>query len=791
MKAVELHPAGISHGQSGWESADLLLERVHPFEHHAPRIERDRQHGADDPGSNGKRCGPWADQSHDDQRDQHHAGRPVGNRVKAHQRDAKKRAGERASVRGVERLEYLEGGRSDKRAEHDHAPKPNDQGEDVEVSHGEHAVIMPAGGRGLINSSSAAQARREREGPSVSTSVSEVYLPVQESARVSALVNIATQLRIDSVRATTEAGSGHPTTCCSAADIVAALFFAEMRYDPSRPQLADNDRFVLSKGHAAPLLYAAWAEAGYLRREDLLSLRRLESDLEGHPTPRLPFVDVATGSLGQGLAAGVGIALNARRISSDHRTYVLLGDGESAEGSVWEAADVAAQERLDTLCGVTDVNALGQSMPTQWQHNLEALAARWRAFGWHPVMVDGHDMVALLSAFDEARRTKGRPTMILAKTLKGKGLAAIEGRSGWHGRALKKGAEADAAIAELESQFVPNAEPRPTPVLPTEVSRAVPVRGTVGTPAYALGEMVATREAYGTALAKLGSSDDRIVALDADVKNSTFSDRFEHVCPERFYQNFIAEQVMLGAAMGLASRGAIPFPSTFAAFLTRAADFIRMAAISGANVKVAGSHAGVSIGEDGASQMALEDLAMARAQPNIAVLYPCDAVSTERLLEAAAYHPGPVYLRTSRPKTPVIYPPSEVFPIGGLKVIRKSQADVATVIGVGVTVFEALQAYDVLMAEGISIRVVDLYSVQPLDASTLVACAQETGGRLVTVEDHYAAGGIGDAVAAAVAPAGFTVTRLAVREIPHSGTPEQLLDRYGISARHIVAAVKA
>ncbi len=615
-------------------------------------------------------------------------------------------------------------------------------------------------------------------------------MPVQASARVSALINIATQLRIDSVRSTSEAGSGHPTTCCSAADLVSALFFAEMRYDPADPQHADSDRFVLSKGHAAPLLYAAWAEAGYLRRDDLLNLRKLDSDLEGHPTPRLPFVDVATGSLGQGLCAGVGIALNARRIKSDYRTYVLMGDGESAEGSVWEAGDVAAHEKLDNLCGITDVNALGQSMPTQWQHNMDALATRWRAFGWHPIVVDGHDIAAILDALDEARRTKGRPTMILARTLKGKGLKAIEGKNGWHGKALKKGDELNAAIAELEAQFVPDSEPKPTPKRPATVSRPAPAAGSVGTPAYALGELVATREAYGTALAKLGTSDERIVALDADVKNSTFSDRFEHVCPERFYQNFIAEQVMIGAAMGLASRGAIPFPSTFAAFLTRAADFIRMAAISGVNVKMAGSHAGVSIGEDGASQMALEDLAMMRAQPNITVLYPCDAMSTERLLETAAYHPGPVYMRTSRPKTPVIYGPDEAFPVGGLKVLRQSANDVATVIGAGVTVFEALKAYDELKASGIAIRVVDLYCLQPVDAAALSLCARETKGRMITVEDHYAAGGIGDAVASAVNGAGATVTRLAVREIPHSGTPEELPNRYGISAKQIVEAVR-
>jgi len=616
-------------------------------------------------------------------------------------------------------------------------------------------------------------------------------LPVQSSSSVSALKNIATRLRIDSVRSTSEAGSGHPTTCASAAEIMAALFFAEMRYDPRDPQHDDNDRLVLSKGHAAPILYAAWAEAGFLTHEETLTLRRLDSDLEGHPTPRLPFVDVATGSLGQGITAAIGIALNARRIRSEYRTYVLLGDGESAEGSVWEAASAGASTRLDSLCGITDVNGFGQSGPSVWGHDVDAYAARWSAFGWHTVRVDGHDVQALVDAFDEARRTKGRPTMILAKTLKGKGIAIAEGRPGWHGKAFKKGAELDAVITELEAQVVPEDEPArvPGPRNASAPPRLAPRRGTVS-PTYALTDQVATREAYGTALAALGRDDDRIVALDGDVKNSTFSERFEEKHADRFYQQYIAEQVLIGAAMGLASRGAIPFPSTFAAFLTRAADFIRMAAISGLNIKMAGSHAGVSIGEDGPSQMALEDLAMMRAQPNITVLYPCDAMSTERLLELMAYHPGPAYMRTSRPKTALIYGPDEPFRIGGLKVLRQSASDVATVVGGGITVFEALKAHDELRTRGIGVRVIDLYSLQPIDAESLLQSAAATNGRVITVEDHYAAGGIGDAVASAVAGSGVTVERLCVREIPRSGTPEQLLDRYGISARHIVAAVE-
>jgi len=619
-------------------------------------------------------------------------------------------------------------------------------------------------------------------------------MPIDRASLIPALKNIATRLRIDSLRSTSETGTGHPTSCCSMADITAALFFAEMRFDPKDPRNTENDRFVLSKGHAAPILYAAWAEAGLFDRAELLKVRSIGSDLEGHPTPRLSFVDVATGSLGQGICAAIGSALNARRIGSDYRTYVLLGDGESAEGSVWEAADVGTLERLDNLCGITDVNALGQSRPTMWQHDMDQFARRWRAFGWHAIVIDGHDLSAILDAFAEARATKGQPTMILARTLKGKGVSSVEGKDGWHGKAFKTGEELDRALAELETQLVPVAggvNLSTQIARPASAPRQVAAPKPVAPPAYAMGDLVATREAYGTAIAKLGEADSRIVALDADVKNSTFSDRFEKVLPDRFYQNFIAEQVMVGAAMGLAARGAIPFPSTFACFLARAADFIRMAAISKVNIKLAGSHAGVSIGEDGPSQMALEDLAMCRAEPNYTVLYPCDAVSTERLVALMAYHPGPAYMRTSRPKTPVIYANDETFTIGGLKVLRESAQDAVTVIGAGVTVFEALKAYDQLKAAGVSIRVIDLYSVAPVDGAGLVAAARATKGRVITVEDHYAAGGIGDAVSEAVSGAGFAVHRLAVREIPRSGKPDELLDRFGISAPHIVTAVRA
>jgi len=566
-----------------------------------------------------------------------------------------------------------------------------------------------------------------------------------------------------------------------------------MRFDPKDPQHPEADRFVLSKGHAAPLLYAAWSAAGAFPREHLLTLRQLSSDLEGHPVPRLPFVDVATGSLGQGLCAGVGIALNARRLRSDYRTYVLIGDGETAEGSIWEAADVASNLKLDNLCGLTDMNAFGQSQPTQWEHRVQELTQRWTAFGWHAIAIDGHDLGAIRSALDEARRTKGQPTMIVARTIKGKGVSFIEGRDGWHGKALKKGDELDRALAELEQQRVkadgslpeiPKPPHRrdegPLPDFPRELRP----------PSYKRGDKVATREAYGTALAALGGLDGRIVALDADVKNSTFSETFQKAFPDRFFEIFIAEQAMVGAAMGLASRGAVPFPSTFACFLSRASDFIRMAGISNLNVKLAGSHAGVSIGEDGPSQMALEDLAAMRAVPNCTVLYPSDAISAERLVALAASTAGPVYIRTSRPKTALLYDVSDTFVVGGSKVLKQSGSDRVTVVAAGITVFEALKAHETLESDGVAIRVIDAYSVQPIDRDGLIAAGRATGGLILTVEDHYAHGGLGDAVSEAVWDQGFRVRRLAVREIPRSGTPEELVDRFGISARAIVDAVR-
>jgi len=604
------------------------------------------------------------------------------------------------------------------------------------------------------------------------------------------LQNKATQLRIESVRATSEAGSGHPSSCCSAADIVAALFFSVMRYDPKNPKALNSDRFVLSKGHAAPLLYAVWAEAGLFPKSELLKLRTLASDLEGHPTPRLSFVDMATGSLGQGLPVGIGIALNAKFVDKlDHRTYVLMGDGESVEGSVWEAAEVARHHGLDNLCAIVDVNRLGQSDPTMLQHDMEGYRSRWASFGWQALVVDGHDLSALLAAFDTAAGTKGKPTVLLAKTFKGKGISFMENQPGWHGKPVTKGEETKKAIDELTKQLKPSstAISFKKPSTPVQASSSI---SPLPRSPYKVGDTAATREAFGVALEALGAVNPLVVGLDADVKNSTYTDKFSKKFPNRFFENFIAEQNMVGVAAGLAACGKVPFAATFACFLARAYDFIRMAAISGSNIKLVGTHVGVSIGEDGPSQMGLEDIAMMAAQPGVTVLYPSDATCTYRLVETAAKHKGMVYIRAGRPKSPVLYGPDETFQIGGSKVIRQSASDVLTIVAAGVTLFEALKAYDTLKVAGVSVRIVDLYSIVPIDRITLLDSARATQGRILTVEDHYAHGGLGDAVLSAVGPEGIKVHKLAVRTIPHSGKPDELVDHFGIGARSIVEAAK-
>jgi transketolase len=600
------------------------------------------------------------------------------------------------------------------------------------------------------------------------------------------LKGIANQLRIHSIAATTAAGSGHPTSCCSAADVVAALFFGHMRYDPKNPHFYNNDRFILSKGHAAPLLYAAWAETGRFPAEELLTLRRLDSDLEGHPTPRLPFVDVATGSLGQGLAVGVGMALCARLDNLDYRTYVLMGDGECAEGAVWEAASLAGINQLNNLVAIVDVNRLGQSQETAFGHNLNTYKKRFEAFGWRTEEIDGHDMDEIVEVL-AAVGLGNQPLVILAKTLKGAGISFIQDKEGWHGKPLNKD-EAARAIAELQptaksgvGQSIPAPNQLPAPKNDAPASYP-PIN-------YKLGDLVATREAFGAALLRIGEVDPRVVGLDGDTKNSTYSEKFFKKFPNRFVECFIAEQNMVGVATGFSTRGKVPFASTFACFFSRAYDQIRVAGISMANVKLVGSHVGVSIGEDGASQMGLEDIAMMRAIAGSVVLYPSDAVSAEKLMDQMAATKGIAFLRTSRPKMPVIYNNDEQFPIGGAKVLR--QGDKATVVAAGVTLNEALKAADALKNEGIAITVIDAYSIKPLAKDVILSAARATNNTVVTVEDHYAEGGIGDAVAGELSVEGIKVHKLAVRELPHSGKPEELLAKYGIDSAAIVRTVKS
>ena len=597
----------------------------------------------------------------------------------------------------------------------------------------------------------------------------------------------ADKLRIHSVRTTTKAGSGHPSTCLSAADIVSALFFHVMRYDPHDPTNPNNDRFVLSKGHAAPLLYAAYAEVGAIPVEKLDTLREIDSELEGHPTPRFKWSEVATGSLGQGLSIGVGMAFNGKLDKLDYQVYVMMGDGESAEGSVWEAAALASHYKLDNLIGIVDVNRMGQSQNTMYEFDIESYQKRFEAFGWHAIGIDGHNMSEILAALDEAKNTVDQPTVIVAKTLKGKGVSLIEDKDGWHGKPIPE-EDMASALKELDKpvpdyEFKIECPPKSEVSLPT-------TSGEIEPPNYEIGEEVATRSGFGTGLAKLGDVNPLVVSLDGDTKNSTYAQDFMEAHPERYFECFIAEQNMVGAAVGLSSRGKIPFASTFAAFLTRAFDHIRMSAISAANIKYVGSHCGTSIGQDGPSQMGLEDIAMMRAIPNSVVVYPSDAVAAEKLVAEVAQHKGIAYIRTSRPKTPVLYPNDEEFKIGGSKVLRSSDNDAVTVVTAGVTIHEALKAYKILKEEGINIRIIDAYSVKPIDAETLKKAAAETNNTIICVEDHYYDGGLGDAVLSAVGEDGVRVHKMAIKELPRSGQPEELMELYGISSECIVKKVK-
>ncbi len=606
-------------------------------------------------------------------------------------------------------------------------------------------------------------------------------------SKVKTWQQLARQMRVDSIRCTTAAGSGHPTSSMSAADIMAVLMEKYLRYDFEKPNYPNNDRLIFSKGHACPLLYSFYKAAGAIKDDELLSLRTLGSRLEGHPVPEvLPWVDVATGSLGQGLPMGVGVALAAKLDKLPYRTWVLLGDSETAEGSVWEAFNTASFYKLENLTAIIDMNRLGQRGPTELQWDSAGYAARARAFGWHAIEIDGHNLEAIDKAFAEAAGVNDRPQVIIAKTEKGHGINLTANKENWHGKALSK-EQAKTAIEELggESNLVVQVQK------PTAVNyEPAKLKGEMAAPNYA--KDVATREAYGDALKALGAVHPEMVVLDAEVCNSTYSEKFRDAFPERFFEMYIAEQQMVGAAIGFGVRGKRAFASTFAAFLSRAYDFIRMAAVSRSTMSLCGSHAGCSIGADGPSQMALEDLAMMRAVNNSTVLYPSDAVSAYKLVGSMAELAGISYMRSTREKTPILYKADEKFEVGGSKVLKSSDSDKATLVAAGITLHECLKAYEELKKQGINVRVIDLYSIKPIDKNTLHKAAKETG-LLITVEDHYPEGGIGDAVLDAFADEKTALPRvckIAVRSMPGSASPEELMDQAGISARHIVEAVK-
>ncbi len=607
---------------------------------------------------------------------------------------------------------------------------------------------------------------------------------------IALLTKKAALVRAWCLRSTTSAGSGHPTTCMSAADLTTVLFDRYFRYDLKNPLYQGNDRFILSKGHAAPLLYTLFALSGAFNPEELLTLRKFDSRLEGHPTPNFPYSDAATGSLGQGLSIGAGLAYVAKNEKLPYKTFVLTGDGELAEGQVWEALNFASYYKLDNLIVIADINRLGQSQETMFDHHMDEYMNRFRAFGADVIGINGHDFDQIDKAYEDALSAKtGKPYVIVAKTFKGRGVSFLEDKEGWHGKPLKED-DLEKALKELGEI---DEDVRFTLKKPHSVQSNLSQSKTslVDTQTYSLGDKIATREIYGKVLAELGKDDSRIYALDAEVKNSTFSIDFKKEIPERFVECFIAEQNMVGVAVGMSRVGRKPFVSTFAAFFTRAFDQIRMAAIGRADVGFVGSHSGVSIGEDGSSQMGLEDIAMFGTIPEAVILHPSDAVSTTRLLSLLVSHKGISYLRTLRPKTPVLYKNDEEFVLGGSKILRHNGNDVLTIIAAGISVHEALKAYEMLKEKGIHVRVVDCYSIKPIDKQTLLSCINETKQKIVvTVEDHYDHGGLGDFVLSVLSHTGAEVEKLAVKKFSHSGTSEELLKDAGIDAENIVRTVQ-
>ncbi len=617
-----------------------------------------------------------------------------------------------------------------------------------------------------------------------------VVATVSEAAtRLDLYRSLARQLRADSIRCSTAAGSGHPTSSLSAADLMAVLLAGHLRYDFERPDSLANDHLIFSKGHASPLVYAMFRAAGAIDDAELLTFRKFGSRLEGHPTPILPWVDVATGSLGQGLPIGVGVALAGKRLlKAPFHVWVVVGDSESAEGSIWEAFDLASHEGLGNVTAILDINRLGQRGPTELEWDTAAYATRVKAFGWDAIVIDGHDLAQIDDALARAR-SASRPTAIVARTVKGKGVSFLEDKPGWHGKTLDA-EQAKQALAEIGDEpsraFEVPSPPawRPAPLPPP---KAPDLRRYT--------DPTATRKAYGEALAALGAARADVVVLDAEVSNSTHAEDFKKTAADRFFEMYIAEQRMVAVAVGMQVVGFVPFASTFAAFLTRAYDFIRMAAVSRANIRLSGSHAGVSIGEDGPSQMALEDLAMMRAVHGSTVLYPCDANQTAKLVVAMADLRGISYIRTTREKTVALYRPEDEFPIGGSRVVRGGDPDDrVTVVAAGITVHEGIKAADELAKAGVKIRLIDAYSVKPLDARGIAKAVRETGGRLVVVEDHWPEGGLGDAVVSGLISLGvkdIAFRHLAVNDMPTSGKPAELLEAAGIAARDIAAAVRA
>lgn len=600
------------------------------------------------------------------------------------------------------------------------------------------------------------------------------------------LERLAALIRHHILTSSTAAGSGHPTSSLSATDLMTALMFGGFfRFDVKHPKYHNNDRLIFSKGHASPLFYALWAVAGGFPKKELNTFRKFGSRLEGHPTMDFPFTEVPTGSLGQGLSVGVGMALAAKRDGLPFKTYVLLGDSEVAEGSVWEAMQSASFYALDNLVAIIDVNRLGQSRETMHGHDVRAYARKATAFGWEVSVVDGHSLKEITAAFKKAQHVKGKPAMIVAKTFKGRGISFLENKPDWHGKTLKP-EELAQALPELGEVDTSVTE---TLKRPRAIAAKKDAPHKIAAASYTKGDKMATRKAYGNALLRIRAKYPHMAVLDAEVSNSTYADGFKKQFPKDFFEMFIAEQNMAGVGLGLWRRGKVPFLSTFAAFLTRAHDQIRMAQYAKAHMVFCGSHAGVSIGEDGASQMALDDMAMFRSILGSTVVYPSDAVSCEKLVEALGAHAGVCYVRTTRQATPVIYDNGEQFPLGGSKILHKSVRDVATIVAAGITLHEALDAYEILKKEGIRVRVVDLYSVKPVDVKSLKKAAKETGV-IVTVEDHHAEGGLGEAVASALAPYAATVESLAVRKMPRSGKPQELLEYEGISSAAIVKKVR-